>query len=147
TQLCVGALQAGLLALTAQRVLFDELVARAAMQTELQATIVLRKVAAHTPDDDGSADVAGLYLHLPAHSRTTSLYDGQAAALAAAILSSGLVHFLICTAMVGLEDHSTLQVYIRFNRQDALQRLLNVGAEIPDAIGAMDYCFTLFSNR
>uniref|UniRef100_A0AAQ5ZRY0 Uncharacterized protein n=1 Tax=Amphiprion ocellaris TaxID=80972 RepID=A0AAQ5ZRY0_AMPOC len=114
-QLCVGALQTGLLALAAQRVLFDELVSRAAVQTQLQPAIV----AAHAADDDGGADVPGLYLHLPAHSGAASLSDGQAAALAAAaspilkgqrqILSGGLVHLLICTAVVGLENHCDLK--------------------------------------
>uniref|UniRef100_A0A671UK46 Uncharacterized protein n=1 Tax=Sparus aurata TaxID=8175 RepID=A0A671UK46_SPAAU len=84
TQLCVGALQAGLLALTAQRVLFDELIAWATVQAELQAAIVLREVqgvATHAPDDDGSADITGLDLYLPAHPRAAALNNGQAAAL------------------------------------------------------------------
>uniref|UniRef100_A0A3Q0SHF1 Uncharacterized protein n=1 Tax=Amphilophus citrinellus TaxID=61819 RepID=A0A3Q0SHF1_AMPCI len=94
-----------LLALMAQGVLFDELVARAAVQ-----------VAAHTPNDDGGADVMGLYPHLPTDSRATSLCNGQAITFTTTaspilksqgqIFSGGLVHFLICTAMIGLEDHS-----------------------------------------
>uniref|UniRef100_A0A3B5AX30 Uncharacterized protein n=1 Tax=Stegastes partitus TaxID=144197 RepID=A0A3B5AX30_9TELE len=97
-QLRVGALQTG-----------------AAVQAQLQATIV----AAHAADDDGGADVPGLYLHLPTHSRAASLGDGQAAALAAAagpilkgqrqIFSGGLVHLLICAAVVGLENHCDLK--------------------------------------
>uniref|UniRef100_A0A674NDB5 Uncharacterized protein n=1 Tax=Takifugu rubripes TaxID=31033 RepID=A0A674NDB5_TAKRU len=79
--LCVGALHTGLLAVAAQHVLFDELVARAAVQAELQA------VAADTPDDDGSADVAGLYFHLPAHPGAAALCYSQAAALAASASS------------------------------------------------------------
>uniref|UniRef100_A0A665WTW6 Uncharacterized protein n=1 Tax=Echeneis naucrates TaxID=173247 RepID=A0A665WTW6_ECHNA len=131
-QLHVGALQTGLLALPGQRVLLDELVAWAAVQAELQTPVVLcvvqvvlrhadgkSQVAAYTPDDDGSANVTGLDLHLPAHSGAATLHDGQAAALAAAaspvlksqwqILSGGLVHFLICTAVIGLKDHCDLQ--------------------------------------
>uniref|UniRef100_A0A4W6BYK8 Uncharacterized protein n=1 Tax=Lates calcarifer TaxID=8187 RepID=A0A4W6BYK8_LATCA len=135
-QLCVGALQSGLLALTAQRVLFDELVPRATVQTELQTATVLRKVqvvlwhadgegqvAAYAPNDDGRADVTGLNLHMPAHSRATSLYNGQAAALTSTastilksqrqILSGGLVYLLICTAVVGLKDHSVFKSWIK----------------------------------
>lgn len=134
TQLCVCGLQAGLLALAAQRVLLDELVARAAVQAQLQAAAVLGKVqgvlrhadgegqvAAHAPDDDGGADVAGLYLHLSAHpGAAASLHDGQAAALAAAprsilkgqrqVLSGGLVHLLLCAALICLEDHRDLKM-------------------------------------
>uniref|UniRef100_A0A3B4TL30 Uncharacterized protein n=1 Tax=Seriola dumerili TaxID=41447 RepID=A0A3B4TL30_SERDU len=102
------------------------------VQAELQTPVVLRKVqvvlrhadgkgqvAANAPDDDGSADVTGLNLHLPAHSRATTLVNGQAAALTTAaspilksqrqILSGGLVHLLICTAVIGLEDHCDLK--------------------------------------
>lgn len=121
-----------MLTLAAQHVLFDELVVRAAMQAKLQPAIVLREVqrilwhadgkgqvAAHTPDNDGGADVAGLDLHLPACSRAAPLYDRQAAALTAAacpilkgqgqVFSGGLVHLLICTAVVRLEDHRDLK--------------------------------------
>uniref|UniRef100_A0A8C4F8E0 Uncharacterized protein n=1 Tax=Dicentrarchus labrax TaxID=13489 RepID=A0A8C4F8E0_DICLA len=120
---------AGLLALAAQRVLFDELVTWAAVKAELQAAIVLRKVqgvlwhadgkgqvAAHTSDNDGGTDVTGLYFYLPTYTRAAALYDGKAAALAATaspilkgqrqIFCGGLVHLLICTAVVGLEDHT-----------------------------------------
>uniref|UniRef100_A0A8C2W817 Uncharacterized protein n=1 Tax=Cyclopterus lumpus TaxID=8103 RepID=A0A8C2W817_CYCLU len=123
---------AGLLALAAQRVLFDELVARAAVQAELQTAVVLREVqgvfwhadgkgqvATHAPDDDGSADVTGLYLHLAAHPGAAALHDRQAAALAATagpilkgqrqIFCGGLVHLLIGAALEGLEDHSDLK--------------------------------------
>lgn len=133
-QLATGAaLLAGVvLALAAQRVLLDELVAWTAVQAQLQAAILLREVqrvlwhadgegqvAADAPHDDGGADVAGLDLHLAAHAGAAALHDGQATALAAAagailegewqILGGSLVHFLIGAALKGLEDHSDLK--------------------------------------
>uniref|UniRef100_A0A673XLQ0 Uncharacterized protein n=1 Tax=Salmo trutta TaxID=8032 RepID=A0A673XLQ0_SALTR len=83
------------------------LVARASVQTELQPTVLLRKVkgvlrhadgkgkvAAHTAHYDGRPNVAGLDLH-------------QAAP--GAVLCGGLVHLLLRTAMVRLEDHRYLK--------------------------------------
>uniref|UniRef100_A0A3Q3FQH8 Uncharacterized protein n=1 Tax=Labrus bergylta TaxID=56723 RepID=A0A3Q3FQH8_9LABR len=93
TMLCVGALQAGLLALSAKRVLFDELVAWAAVQCVLWHADGKGQVAAHTADNDRGTDVAGLYPHLPA---------AALAATASTILKchwqifcGGLVHLLI----------------------------------------------------
>lgn len=129
-----GALQPRLLALPAQRVLLDELVAGAAVQAQLQAATVLREVqrvlghpdgegqvVAHAPHDDGRADVARLDLHLLPHraGAGAALHDGQAAALAAAarpvlegqrqVLGGGLVHLLVRAAVVRLEDHRDLE--------------------------------------
>uniref|UniRef100_A0A3P9BIA0 Uncharacterized protein n=1 Tax=Maylandia zebra TaxID=106582 RepID=A0A3P9BIA0_9CICH len=41
------------------------------------------QVATHAPDDDGGANVTGLYPHLPTDSGATSLCDGQAATFTA----------------------------------------------------------------
>uniref|UniRef100_A0A3Q2V2S5 Uncharacterized protein n=1 Tax=Haplochromis burtoni TaxID=8153 RepID=A0A3Q2V2S5_HAPBU len=49
------------------------------------------QVAAHAPDDDGGANVTGLYPHLPTDSGATS---------------GGLVHLLICTAMFKTNLHT-----------------------------------------
>lgn len=125
-------MHAGLLALSAQHVLFDELVAWAAVQAELQVAIVLWKaqgvlwhadgegqVAANAADDDGGADVAGLYSHLSAHPGAAALHYSQAATLATSacsilkgegqILCGRLVHLLIRAAMIRLKDHGDLK--------------------------------------
>lgn len=131
-ELPVRALQVRLQVLAAQRVLLDELVAGAAVQAQLQAAAAIfgkvqrgfghadgkGQVAAHAPDDDGDADVAGLNLHVATHTRAAALGDRQAAALAAApspvlkgerqVFCGGLVNFLFCTTMICLEDNGDL---------------------------------------
>lgn len=111
--------------------LFDELIAWTAVQAKLQTTTVLRivqvllwhsdgkgQITAYASNNNGCADVASQDLYLAAHSGATSLCDGQAAALPAVaspilksqrqILCRSLVHLLICTSLIGLEDNCNL---------------------------------------
>uniref|UniRef100_A0A8C3FVY0 Uncharacterized protein n=1 Tax=Chrysemys picta bellii TaxID=8478 RepID=A0A8C3FVY0_CHRPI len=113
-------------------VLLDQLVLRAAVQTELEAGALLREVqgllrhtdgegevAAHLADDDDAADVVGLDLHLAG---VRLFQDAQAAGALLPPSGSGavterqrqvlcgrLINLLLRAALVTLKDQRDLQ--------------------------------------
>uniref|UniRef100_A0A8C7VM97 Uncharacterized protein n=1 Tax=Oncorhynchus mykiss TaxID=8022 RepID=A0A8C7VM97_ONCMY len=99
--------EAGVKRLAPQHVLLDELVARASVQTELQPTVLLRKVKGVLRHADGKGKVAAHPAHYYGRPDVAGLDLHQAAP--GAVLCGGLVHLLLRTAMVRLEDHRYLK--------------------------------------
>uniref|UniRef100_A0A452I943 Uncharacterized protein n=1 Tax=Gopherus agassizii TaxID=38772 RepID=A0A452I943_9SAUR len=115
----------------AQPMLLDQFVLWAAVQTELEASALLREVqgllrhtdgegevAAHLADDDGAADVVGLDLHLAG---VRLFQDAQAAGSLLPpsgscaiterqwqVLCGRLINLLLCAALVTLKDQRDL---------------------------------------
>uniref|UniRef100_A0A8C4VVS2 Uncharacterized protein n=1 Tax=Gopherus evgoodei TaxID=1825980 RepID=A0A8C4VVS2_9SAUR len=116
----------------AQPMLLDQFVLWAAVQTELEASALLREVqgllrhtdgegevAAHLADDDGAADVVGLDLHLAG---VRLFQDAQAAGSLLPpsgscaiterqwqVLCGRLINLLLRAALVTLKDQRDLQ--------------------------------------